>query len=794
MSNEKFRVKYGLAVGDNTTETAMTVDGTTGDINTNGSITALQNLDIRGSSTLGNAPADTVTVNGDTLINNALTIGSSSGDTVTVNSQVAGNVLFSDNNTASNRGVIGTVGNSDAWFVGGAASGANAGYMVIATGDDGTEPIYVRQYDNGTPISGTTYREATLLDASGNTIFPGNITSAGHTMGNISVGVVTDNTIASTNTNGDIVLTPNGTGTVVVSSKETVGSNASLTDFPNAQFIASQANGGDTHTYNIGVVGEAVANSGDSTIWGVGVYGTGKTNGATRSAGVMGDGSVTATGDTGSAIGVRGYATDTHAGGYNIGVLGEATGSSVGNLAFYSASGDWAAAGAVTITTLGSNGNITLTPNGTGTVISSSDLAVNGGDITTTQTTASLYNTTATTLNIGGASTVTNIGSKTAGSIIKGTNRFTSPTISAFLGSASPSQGLLLSNGAGSSAAAARNSMVLRIYPTAGGPRGNIIYESARGTETTPTAIQNNDLVGEISATGYTTNGWITDYVGSIPGQILFTATEAWANTGGPFPTAGTVTNSGTGCQVLLQPTATNLSAASRIAVLNINPQSFLSRSDQYLWSKGKTNNSTMATLNDDGGGKISFSVVQPRATSSTNFALVNFTTQRSTDGINYTPTQLDDTIGGFKFNGNANTSTSPGVPGGPGAEIIARATENWSSTANGTKFQFYAMKTGTIDSYAVIEGNPDSLTLNSTETTIKSYDTSTTYATFNATSATFTTPVGFPVDTAANWNTVTGATGQQVCVSDSPTYGGKMAYWDQTTPAWRYVGDDSLV
>jgi hypothetical protein len=210
MSNEKFRVKFGLQVGD----AAADIDGTTGDINTDGSITALQNLDIRGATTLGNAPADTVTVNGDTLIQNALTIGSSSGDTVTVNSQVAGNVSFSNNTTSSNRGVSGTVGTDDAWFVGGASSGTSAGYMVIATGDDGTEPIYVRQYDNGTPLTGTTYREATLLDASGNTTFPGNITSAGHTMGNISVGVVTDNTIASTNTNGNIELTPNGTGII----------------------------------------------------------------------------------------------------------------------------------------------------------------------------------------------------------------------------------------------------------------------------------------------------------------------------------------------------------------------------------------------------------------------------------------------------------------------------------------------------------------------------------------------------------------------------------------------------
>jgi len=41
------------------------------------------------------------------------------------------------------------------------------------------------------------------------------------------------------------------------------------------------------------------------------------------------------------------------------------------------------------------------------------DLAVNGGDITTTQTTATLYNTTATTVNIGGAATLINAGTTT---------------------------------------------------------------------------------------------------------------------------------------------------------------------------------------------------------------------------------------------------------------------------------------------------------------------------------------------------------------------------------------------
>ena len=54
--------------------------------------------------------------------------------------------------------------------VGGTAS--NAGFVEIATADDGTEPIYVRQY---TGVFGALTRTATLLDGSGNTIFPGSV-------------------------------------------------------------------------------------------------------------------------------------------------------------------------------------------------------------------------------------------------------------------------------------------------------------------------------------------------------------------------------------------------------------------------------------------------------------------------------------------------------------------------------------------------------------------------------------------------------------------------------------------
>lgn len=97
---------------------------------------------------------------------------------------LSGNLLFSDSGTTK-RGIQGTVGTNDFWFVGGGATASNSGYLEISTGDDAqqagqSEPIYVRQYGPGDPLTGTLVRTAALLDGNGNTSFPGTIQGANY--------------------------------------------------------------------------------------------------------------------------------------------------------------------------------------------------------------------------------------------------------------------------------------------------------------------------------------------------------------------------------------------------------------------------------------------------------------------------------------------------------------------------------------------------------------------------------------------------------------------------------------
>ena len=99
--------------------------------------------------------------------------GSTTGNAATATT--AGAVVKTVTGTSSAELVRGNMADNDQFriLVGGTAS--NAGYAEIATADDGTEPIYVRQY---TGTFTTLQRTATLLDGSGNTYFPGAVSAS----------------------------------------------------------------------------------------------------------------------------------------------------------------------------------------------------------------------------------------------------------------------------------------------------------------------------------------------------------------------------------------------------------------------------------------------------------------------------------------------------------------------------------------------------------------------------------------------------------------------------------------
>jgi len=128
--------------------------------------------------------------------------GTSTGVSTTVAASSTANLLYA------------TIAANDYFrlLVGGTS---DAGYAEIATADGGNEPIYVRQYSG---VFSTLTRTATILDASGNTNFPGTVTAptfvgalTGTASGNLtSSSAITDSqlpdSIGATTFTGDITL------------------------------------------------------------------------------------------------------------------------------------------------------------------------------------------------------------------------------------------------------------------------------------------------------------------------------------------------------------------------------------------------------------------------------------------------------------------------------------------------------------------------------------------------------------------------------------------------------------
>ena len=120
-----------------------------------------------------------------------------------------------------------------------------------------------------------------------------------------------------------------------------VGTDADTDDFPNAtQIVATPDSGFSGTAARIGLAAEATGDSANTSQMAIGLYGVSQANGATRGTGVYGYGSVVSTNDTGASTGVRGVAGDTHASGYNIGLLGSASNSAIGNYSLYLQEGD----------------------------------------------------------------------------------------------------------------------------------------------------------------------------------------------------------------------------------------------------------------------------------------------------------------------------------------------------------------------------------------------------------------------------------------------------------------------
>ena len=152
-------------------------------------------------------------------------------------------------------------------------------------------------------------------------------------------------------------------------------------------------------------------------------------------------------------------------------------------------------------------------------------------------------------------------------------------------------------------------------------------------------------------------------------------------------------------------------------------------------------------------------------------------------------PIKNNDLVAAMTMRG-VNVANATGFIGNTniGGRFTVKATEDYSTTTAGGRFTIETAANGSTTLTERMSTASDATTFKSDAYTFQDNTAATTYATIGANG------IGFPVKTAAAWNAITGAVGKQVSVSDSPTVGGRMAFWDTTNARWSYVSDNTAV
>ena len=401
----------------------------------------------------------------------------------------------------------------------------------------------------------------------------------------------------------------------------------------------------------------------------------------------------------------------------------------------------------------GADADITLTPNGTGNV---AIVNSNGGNLTGNRN------------FVLGA--IRNTTTDAAGNIWNFNQSIPSTSF----------RGVSVDN-SGSTAAGAI--YLARTYGTGTGVRPKVVFERARGTAASPTALQAGDIIGSIESSGANGAGtWVNDSYSVTPAFMQFNVAENWVSN----------TNLGAGFKLALAPTATTITANTGLTtVIDHTPQAATYKSDSWTFQQGKTGTQNWLTMSASGitttndvqtfkntagttnylslnttandylnathnfkvlGGTYGSIVIPAGATgvqvnqlgqltvmdpvlnsgvskaqiytggTSTDgqtylelytinndgqtASTTNYTSYRF-DGTNFSPTLNGDALGVFKANGNVLSGPSWSAPVA-GALVKFEASENWSSTAMGSKMYFVTNKKGTLTGYNTLVLTPE--------------------------------------------------------------------------------------
>jgi hypothetical protein len=773
MSNEKFKVKFGLAVGD----TSATIDGTTGDIVTNGDIdvkggnitntTGALDIASTGGGNLSLSPASP----GQTVVNSALDVnGNITADLLQIdNIQIDGNTVSAVSGTLT---LSTTSGSNNVIIDPSSGTTLNDGNLIL--GQLNTNTVLTTNGTGNLDIrtgSWPTSANITLNDgANGNIVV--DTDGTGQVVVNADVDVngtiyldqlqvdninINGNTISSTDTNGNIIVAPNGSGAVQAQTGTlqlgTGSADAQITTNGAYDLTLNTNNGSSSGTISI-----ADGANGNITLTPNGTGIIDLTKNVTADLGLsvtktttLGGAQVNTSGDYLSLVGGQGMTsptlyvgndTATKSGAIQLRDFGEnrlgGTSSSVaiGQLILEAKRGLPASTGTsfvpqtnfpfASLTMGGYNGN-SFTSEGAGGI---PPLAINGfaTEAWNFETSSFTGSITGTTLTV----TATGTGVITPGALLSGTNILAGTNITTY-GTGTGGTGTYTVS---RSHSATGSQTISGVTTTAAGAR-HIYQAQATGLRLDANSRMNYNVLNWVAPSTTTVSGVTIPQApqiqfsfgnNSLAADITYTntaGTQRYRSIGGgstsfvnqPFTISGTA----------FQDTATFTADISGTTMTVSAVASGTLSIGQQIYGTGVSQLTAITALGTGTGGIGTYTVsISQTVASTTMVSGPDDYTLRGTNALSLIGSRRSgisgrrnklfqgDGLGGINFFGTYQNDSTSTATANRGARISATAEENFSSTAGGGRLDITVMKTGTLLEVAAAS-------FTSTSTTFKS-------------------------------------------------------------------------
>ena len=336
------------------------------------------------------------------------------------------------------------------------------------------------------------------------------------------------------------------------------------------------------------------------------------------------------------------------------------------------------------------------------------------------------------------------------------------------------------------------NSVVLTTTVTGASGTGSVATLTFTTQNTAPYVVGQTVTIAGMTPAGY--NNAAAVITAATTSSISYANATTGFTSGGTIAAANTVTAAGMGFRVRGYANSTNMTAGNRFNFMDLTASTATFKSAAYTFANDVITGSTLTATNYMTLGSSGH-------------------TMGNVDGITNIIRASGATTGTRPVVALRNTQTATAAPATGDGSTFRQTTAG----SNGTVYNLteiggtYSSTGDTAIAFNIANGDQNtsvmtvvqplitklsSTTISATAspTATAGSNTLSTVAVFDAAKISASVPFKFPTYTAAAANAITGAVGWQISISNSPTVGGRMAFWDTTNARWSYISDNTAV